>query len=296
MTVPLVLIAHGSRSDAADAVIRTIAEQAGAALPGVEVRVGYVDVRRPSVADAVAGLDAAVVLPAFLASGYHVRTDLPAQLAAAIGSPAGRPALVGAAGPAGARDLPASPALQERTGLPAVVRDVPASPARQERSAPPALVRDLPASSRRDRAGFVVTSALGPDPLLVRAALARLADAGHRIGDMVVLAAAGSSDPAALAEVRAAGRMLGQALGRPVRVGFAATAGPRIDTLVDALRHEGARRISVVPWLLAPGVFHTRITESGADVVGAPLGAHPHVVAAVLQRYRAAVRAVPAAA
>ena len=32
--------------------------------------------------DAVAGLDGAVVVPAFLASGYHVRTDLPAQLAA----------------------------------------------------------------------------------------------------------------------------------------------------------------------------------------------------------------------
>ncbi|WP_433506163.1 sirohydrochlorin chelatase [Pseudonocardia halophobica] len=222
---PLVLVAHGSRSDAADAVVQEIAAGARAALPGTEVRVGYVDVRRPAVADAIRGLDGAVVLPAFLASGYHVRTDLPAQLAEAGADPA----------------------------------------------------------------RFVVTAALGPDPLLVRAALARVADAGHRVGDTVVLAAAGSSDAAALAEVRAAGKMLADALGRGVRVGFAATAAPRIDALVDGLRRAGSERISVVSWLLAPGVFHTRIRNSGADVVGDPLGAHPDVVAAVVSRYHAGV-------
>jgi len=229
---PLVLVAHGSRSDAADAVVREIAAGARAALHGTPVRVGYVDVRRPSVADAVGGLDRAVVLPAFLASGYHVRTDLPAQL--------------------------------------------------------------LDAGAHPDR--VVVTPALGPDPLLVRAALARLAAAGHRVGDTVVLAAAGSSDAAAVAEVRAAGRLLTEALGRKVRVGFAATAAPLIGPLVEGLRRDGAQRISVVPWLLAPGVFHARIAAAGADVVGAPLGAHPAVVAAVVARYRAAVRAEPVAA
>lgn len=221
---PLVLVAHGSRSDAADAVVQEIAAGARTALPGVEVRVGYVDVRSPAVADAVRGLDGAVVLPAFLASGYHVRTDLPAQLG-----------------------------------------EVGAGPDR-----------------------FVVTPALGPDPLLVRAALARLADAGHRPGDTVVLAAAGSSDAAALAEVRTAGRMLADALGRGVRTGFAATAAPRIDALVDGLRRAGSERISVVSWLLAPGVFHTRIRAAGADAVGDPLGAHPEVIATVVARYRAA--------
>ena len=43
------------------------------ALTGVDVRLGYVDVRGPKVDEAVAGLDRAVVVPAFLASGYHVR-------------------------------------------------------------------------------------------------------------------------------------------------------------------------------------------------------------------------------
>jgi sirohydrochlorin ferrochelatase len=227
---PLVLVAHGSRSDAADAVVQQIAAGARSTL-GVEVRVAYVDVRRPSVIDAVEGLSEAVVLPAFLASGYHVRTDLPAQLAMA--------------------------------GV--------------------------------DRSRFVVTPALGPDPLLVRAMLARLAEAGHRIGDTVVLAAAGSSDPDALAEVRVAGRLLSDALGRPVRVGFAATATPRIAPLVAGLRAAGGR-VSVASWLLAPGVFHGRLRDSGADVVGDPLGAHPAVIEAVATRSRVGAGAVLTAA
>ena len=218
----LVLVAHGSRDEAAHACIGDVANAVRAALPGAAVRAGYVDVRAPTVADAVAGLDSAVVVPAFLASGYHVRIDLPAQLAAA--------------GAAGQR--------------------------------------------------FPVSPALGPDPLLVRAARARLVEAGWRHGDVVVLAAAGSSDAAALAEVRVAGRLLGAEVGRRVQIGYAATASPRVDSLVAGLRAAGAARIAVASWLLAPGLFHTRLADAGADVVAAPLGAHADVVAAVVARYR----------
>lgn len=224
VTVPLVLVAHGSRDDAAHACVEEIVDAVRGALPGTDVRLGYVDVRGPKVADAVAGLDRAVVVPAFLASGYHVRSDLPAQLA--------------------------------------------------ECAAPP------------DR--FPVTPAIGPDPLLARAAGARLVEAGWRYGDAVVLAAAGSSDPAALAEVRAAGRMLAAEVGRKVRVGFVATATPRMDAVVADLRAAGERRVAVASWLLAPGVFHTRLDGLGADVVAAPLGAHHDVVATVVARYRTA--------
>jgi sirohydrochlorin ferrochelatase len=232
VTAPLLLVAHGSRDEAAHACVGEVAEAVRAALPDVPVRVGYVDVRAPTVADVVAGLERAVVVPAFLAAGYHVRTDLPTQLA----------------------DCGAAP----------------------------------------DR--FPVTPAIGPDPLLARAARDRLAEAGWRYGDAVVLAAAGSSDPAALAEVRAAGRLLAPGVGRTVRVGFVATAAPRVDALVAGLRAGGARRIAVASWLLAPGLFHTRLADAGADVVAAPLGAHPDVVAAVVARYRAAARAGGAAA
>jgi sirohydrochlorin ferrochelatase len=226
VTDPLVLVAHGSRDDAAHACVEDVVAAVRTALSGVDVRLGYVDVRGPKVDEAVAGLDRAVVVPAFLASGYHVRTDLPAQLAASGVGP-------------------------ER---------------------------------------FSVTPAIGPDPLLAHAARQRLAEAGWRYGDAVVLAAAGSSDPAALAEVRVAGRMLAVEVGRKVRVGFVATAAPRVDAVVAGLRAAGEQRIAVATWLLAPGVFHTRLGEAGADVVSAPLGAHPDVVATVVARYRAAAR------
>jgi sirohydrochlorin ferrochelatase len=237
VNAPLVLVAHGSRDEAAHVCVGVIADAVRAALPDVTVRVGYVDVRAPTVADAVADLrgaghDGAVVVPAFLAAGYHVRTDLPAQLAACGADPA----------------------------------------------------------------RFPVTPSLGPDPLLARAACRRLAEAGWRYGDAVVLAAAGSSDAAALAEVRAAGRMLAAEVGRRVRLGFVATAVPRVDGVVAALRAAGERRIAVASWLLAPGLFHARLAEVGADVVAAPLGAHPDVVAAIVARYTAAARPLTPAA
>ena len=243
VNAPLVLVAHGSRDEAAHTCVGAIADAVAVALPGVPVRVGYVDVRAPTVADAVAGSDGAVrdgsvsdgagavVVPAFLAAGYHVNVDLPEQLDAC-----------GATG------------------------------------------------------RVVVTPALGPDPLVVRAAGRRLAAAGWRWGDAVVLAAAGSSDPAALAQVRTAGRLLAAAVGRKVRVGFVATAAPRVDALVAELRAAGERRIAVASWLLAPGIFHTRLASAGADVVAAPLGAHPDVVAAVVARYEAAARTLGTAA
>jgi len=38
----------------------------------------------------------------------------------------------------------------------------------------------------------------------------------------------------------------------------------------------------VASWLLAPGLFHRRVTESGADVVTEPLGSHARVADLVL--------------
>lgn len=221
---PLLLVAHGSRSDAANAVVRSLASAVAERGPRVEVC--YVDVRGPTVVDAVRtvrdrGDDGAVVVPAFLAAGYHVRVDLPEQLAAAGADPARFPA----------------------------------------------------------------TPALGPDPLLASAALARLRAAGYRDGDAVVLAAAGSSDPSAVAEVRTAAGMLSALVGRRVRVGFAATGAPAVPALVEGLHAAGSERVAVASWLLAPGVFQNRLLDSGADVVGDPLGVHDDVVRAVLERY-----------
>jgi sirohydrochlorin ferrochelatase len=150
-------------------------------------------------------------VPAFLAAGYHVRVDIPDQIAAA--------------------------------GVPAVL-----------------------------------TPHLGPD--LVTVARHRLAEAGWVPGQPVVLAASGSSDARARAEVYRAARLLGAA-----RVGFVATSSPALEDVLPP----GA---AVASWFLAPGLFHRRAVAAGADVTAAPLGAHPAVAELVVRRYRHAVRAL----
>lgn len=83
----IVLAAHGTR-DPAGAVV--VAELAGLVRSrGVPVRVAYADVREPDVTTVLDSLGGrpAVVVPAFLAAGYHVRADIPAQVAAS-GHPA----------------------------------------------------------------------------------------------------------------------------------------------------------------------------------------------------------------
>lgn len=227
MSPALVLVCHGSRDPAATSCAAEITAALRQRLPGTEVRLGFVDIRRPTVTEAVTDalgeVAGAVVVPAFLAAGFHVRVDLPAQLAAA-----------GTTGP----------------------------PVR-------------------------LAAALGADPALVAVAAERLAAAGWRPGDTVVLAAAGSSDQRSLADVRTAARLLGAIVGRPVRVGFVASAAPRVDAVVADLRAAGGRRVAVASWLLAPGVFERRLDDCGADVIARPLGAHPTLVDTVVARYTA---------
>jgi len=80
----IVLVAHGTRDPAGPEVIEALADGVRAGAPGVPVRVAYADVRAPSVTDVLAAHrdQHAVVVPAFLAAGYHVRVDIPAQIVA----------------------------------------------------------------------------------------------------------------------------------------------------------------------------------------------------------------------
>lgn len=218
----IVLTAHGTRDPAGPQVISDLASRVQAET-GVPVRVAYADVRQPDVTTVLRSIRGqAVVIPAFLASGYHVRVDIPAQIRAS-----------------GHRDV-------------------------------------------------VLTEAFGPAPELIETMCDRLDWAGYRCGDSVVLAAAGSSDPRALAEVRSAAEALAVSLDTPVRVGYAATARPSIADAVEFARGRG-RRVAVASWLLSPGLFQRRLDDAGADVVAEPLGAHPDVVDLVLRRYRQAV-------
>jgi sirohydrochlorin ferrochelatase len=197
----VVVVAHGTLDPAGVDVARWLVGALRSRLPSRPVLLAFVDVVGPTVCEVVAGAAGPVtVVPAFLTSGYHVRSDV------------------------------------------------------------------------------TVTAALGPHPLLVRAMSDRLRLAGLRSGDAVVLAAAGSSDPGAVADVRAAACQLSGELGCRVRVGFIATGAPSVTALVAGLRVAGEPRVAVASWLLAPGQFHRKLALAGADVVAAPLGTHPGVI------------------
>ena len=141
---------------------------------------------------------------------------------------------------------------------------------------------DIPAAIRSTRPDAVQAAVLGPDPLLAGALADRLAEAGRRPGDTVVLAAAGSSDPVAIAAVHAQAALLAADLGVPVTAAFGSSAQPDVRGAVAAAR---PGRVAIAPYLLAPGFFTERLAEAGADVVAAPLGAHPAVVTLALRRY-----------
>ncbi|APX32169.1 hypothetical protein BH708_04885 [Brachybacterium sp. P6-10-X1] len=137
---------------------------------------------------------------------------------------------------------------------------------------------------------------LGPDPLLAEAMLRRLAelpggDAGHRDGDHVVLAAAGSTDPLAARSVGRMGILLQERLPVPVTVGYGAGASPSLGEAVSAARAAGARRVVAASYLLAPGHFARRVAASGVDALAAPLGDDPAVITLLAARFREAAGA-----
>ena len=132
-----------------------------------------------------------------------------------------------------------------------------------------------------------VARPLGPHTLLAHALADRLREIPH--ADALVLGAAGTSDPGGVADVAAAARLLGRRLGRTVRYGFAASAGPALTEVVRGLRTHGARRVAVAAYLLAPGHFHRRLLDAGADIVSPPLGVHDALARLILRRYDEAV-------
>lgn len=73
------LVAHGTRKADGVAMIADLAERVGAHL-GRRVHTAFVDVLGPTPADVLSTLPdgPAVVVPAFLAAGHHVRVDIPA--------------------------------------------------------------------------------------------------------------------------------------------------------------------------------------------------------------------------
>jgi sirohydrochlorin ferrochelatase len=151
---------------------------------------------------------------------------------------------------------------------------------------PRVLARSLP------RARVTYGEPLGPHPLLLNALERRLPDSAlQNPADVaVVLAAAGSSDPAANAVVaRLAAQWQARTGWLAVRPAYASAAGPDPATAVAGLLRAGARRVVVASYLLAPGVFADRIRDAslaaGAAAASPALGACAEVADVILDRY-----------
>lgn len=92
MTIPtaptrrptLVAVAHGSRDPRALRTVRALLDRVRALRPGLDVRLGHIELNDPPLADTLAGLRGeAVLVPLLLGRGHHVKRDLPAASAAA---------------------------------------------------------------------------------------------------------------------------------------------------------------------------------------------------------------------
>jgi sirohydrochlorin ferrochelatase len=221
----LIMVAHGTRRPAGVAMIGDITEQVSRLLRHT-VQTAFVDVLGPTPSEvlckAAVTYPSAIVVPAFLCRGFHVRTDLPAHISA--------------------------------SGHPDVT------------VAPP----------------------LGPSPHIVRIVAAQIAKIGWRPGDSVILAAAGTSDPAAYDDLHTTARLLSELTRSPVRLAFAATGRPSVPAAVANARNGSRSRVVVASYLLADGLFQDRLRNCGADLVSDPLGKHPGLARLITNRFQQA--------
>jgi sirohydrochlorin ferrochelatase len=145
------------------------------------------------------------------------------------------------------------------------------------------LSYDIIAAARA--AGVPVARPLGPDPRLVRALADRLDEARVPDGAPVVLAAAGSRDPRAVADTRRQAAMLAAYRRAPVVAAFASAAHPAVDEAVAVLASLTGRPVAVAAYLLAPGLFHDLLWLSSGAWVSGPLGDHPAVADLIVDRF-----------
>jgi len=255
----LVAVAHGSTNPRAagavsDLMALTAARAVRAGLPGLPVRAAFLGHALPTLPDVLRALDG--------------------------GRGAGPPGEAGRPGEAVVLPLLLTGAYHSDTDLPAVLRE---------------------ARGRLPGLRISYGQPLGPHAGLLRALDRRLAEALARAAmtsapadTAVVLAAAGSSRPAANAAVARLAADWQKARGwRAVVPAYASAGSPRPGQAVAGLLRDGAPRVVVATYLLAPGVFADQVREqalaAGARAVSDPLGAVPEVADVILDRYREAV-------
>ena len=132
---------------------------------------------------------------------------------------------------------------------------------------------------------------LGPHPVLVDVLARRLSEVGVTDGP-VVLAAGGSLDPDANAQVAATARLLWEGRGfASVDIAFASTTGPSVVEAVTRLRDLGATRVALARYFLGPGYLprlvetQARSVEGVAVVASEPLGVSDGLAGLLAGRY-----------
>jgi sirohydrochlorin ferrochelatase len=292
----LVAAAHGSADPRAAAVtgdlMAVAARRAAARGLGVPcLRAAYLGHARPSLARLLGTLrpgEQVTVLPLLLTAAYHSKTDIPRVLAR---FPWLRVRYGGTLGP--------HPLL-----LRALERGLLAQPGA--------------AAAGREQTGIVLAAAGSSDPE-ANVTVARLAARWQSEGGWFAVrpgyASAGQPSGAEVppgfpgpprAEVPPGFPGPPRAEvppGSPGPPRAAVPHGPPIPSpaaAVAGLLRDGARRVLVASYLLAPGTFADRIRRSclaaGAAAVGPPLGAAPEVADVLLDRYAEACSAGTAAA
>ncbi|MFJ3085264.1 sirohydrochlorin chelatase [Streptomyces sp. NPDC086838] len=94
----LVAVAHGSRDPRAPHAVAALLDLVRELRPGLDVRLGHIELNAPLLPDALHALGAgdAVLVPLLLGRGHHVKHDIPASVADA---PALRARVAGPLGP-----------------------------------------------------------------------------------------------------------------------------------------------------------------------------------------------------
>ena len=131
--------------------------------------------------------------------------------------------------------------------------------------------------------GLTVSSPLGTDPQLVDA-LDR-----HLPTGPVVLAAAGTGEPAARDRLEDLAARWAERRSAPVIVGYASQAGPDVATAIARLESDTGAEVAVASFVLYPGVLPDRIASAAAGRrVTPPLATAPEVIHLILERVRQA--------
>jgi sirohydrochlorin ferrochelatase len=258
-----VAVAHGSRDPRASATVEALLDEVRLARPGLPVHAAYLDHSRPSLGEALAGMDEAVVLPLLLTEAYHSRVDIPSALGEARAS---RPRLrVHQGATLGPHPLLIT-ALERRLAEAGV-----------EIGDPDTAVVLVSAGSSDRRANAVIS----------RMAREWARSCGWQ---SVTPAYASAASPT---PENAVLRLLNG--GMAPRAAGSHGAGPGARSSDGTDRVLRTPRVVVAPYLLASGHFADKVSrstlEAGAFAVADPLGPAPELVTVLLERYEQAVRA-----